>query len=1007
MADEVKMDVRAFQRRARLLLDALKSGHSDFAGADALCFLSGTQDDAPIYSKSLALQTWLLGYEFPDTITAVTQDKFIFVTTVKKGAHLESLRQDKGVPFEVLKRTKDEAFNETLYAKLLDELSSSKAGKKLGVIVKDEVAGKNVDGWKRALKASGKGFEEVDVSAGLAVIFAAKDEDEIRAIRQAAKITSATMKNFFIPQMSSIIDQGKKVSHEKLMQQVEDALLDEVKSKKLRLPPDAVSSLIDWCYPPIIQSGGKYDLRPSAVSNEDNLHEGTIVCSFGARYKSYCSNIGRTFLMNPREEQEVNYKFLLDLQTHLLANVIKEGVSTSEVHSKAIEFIEQKRPDLKSMFVKNCGFLMGIEFRESSFQLAPKTPRQLKANMIINLAIGFQGLENTKASDARGKTYALFLADTVQVTNDAAVVLTEVSKDLGSISYTFGDDEDSVKEKVVEVLPKKRGAVIESKLRDESDRATSEQKRRLHQKQLAKQRHDEGISRFSDGKDGKQQVKKAIFSKFDSYKKESQLPSNISEMRIIIDRKMSTILLPIFGQAVPFHISTIKNLSKSDEQDSVHLRFNFITPGQSTGKKDPQVFEDPNATFVRSLSYRSNDTGRMAEIFRQVNELKKEMQKREAEANEMADLVEQANLMEVKGRRPTRLPDVYVRPGLEGKRFAGDLEIHLNGLRYQSQIKSDQKIDILFSNIKHLFFQPCDGELIVLLHVHLKNPIMIGKKKTKDVQFYREVSDASFDETGNRRRRNNYGDEDELAQEQEERRKRQQLNREFQQFSEKISETSKGKVDVDVPFRDLGFTGVPHRQLVLLQPTTDCLVHLSDMPFVVLTLADVEIAHLERVQFGLKNFDLVFVFKDFTRPVFHFNTIPVEQLENVKEWLDSTINEDPKHFFEEAGGWSFLQPDSDDDDSQRSESGSEFGMSGSDADMSESESEESDYDSDASASDSESSGSGSGDDGSGESSGDDWDELERKAEQDDRKRRVREEGRDEDERRPNAKKGRR
>lgn len=37
--------------------------------------------------------------------------------------------------------------------------------------------------------------------------------------------------------------------------------------------------------------------------------------------------------------------------------------------------------------------------------------------------------------------------------------------------------------------------------------------------------------------------------------------------------------------------------------------------------------------------------------------------------------------------------------------------------------------DILFSNIKHLFFQPCDNELLVIMHVHLKAPIMIGKKK--------------------------------------------------------------------------------------------------------------------------------------------------------------------------------------------------------------------------------------------------------------------------------------
>ena len=40
-------------------------------------------------------------------------------------------------------------------------------------------------------------------------------------------------------------------------------------------------------------------------------------------------------------------------------------------------------------------------------------------------------------------------------------------------------------------------------------------------------------------------------------------------------------------------------------------------------------------------------------------------------------------------------------------------------------------LDLLFSNIKHLFFQPCDGEMLVIIHFHLRSPIMIGKKKAK------------------------------------------------------------------------------------------------------------------------------------------------------------------------------------------------------------------------------------------------------------------------------------
>ena len=50
----------------------------------------------------------------------------------------------------------------------------------------------------------------------------------------------------------------------------------------------------------------------------------------------------------------------------------------------------------------------------------------------------------------------------------------------------------------------------------------------------------------------------------------------------------------------------------------------------------------------------------------------------------MADVIEQDVLVELKGRRPLKLPEVFVRPALDGKRLPGEVEIHQNGIRYQS-----------------------------------------------------------------------------------------------------------------------------------------------------------------------------------------------------------------------------------------------------------------------------------------------------------------------------------
>jgi FACT complex subunit (SPT16/CDC68) len=56
-----------------------------------------------------------------------------------------------------------------------------------------------------------------------------------------------------------------------------------------------------------------------------------------------------------------------------------------------------------------------------------------------------------------------------------------------------------------------------------------------------------------------------------------------------VDRKAQTVILPIHGFAVPFHINTIKNVSKNDEGDFTYLRVNFQTPGQLAGKKEDTV----------------------------------------------------------------------------------------------------------------------------------------------------------------------------------------------------------------------------------------------------------------------------------------------------------------------------------------------------------------------------------------------------------------------------------
>jgi len=374
---------------------------------------------------------------------------------------------------------------------------------------------------------------------------------------------------------------------------------------------------------------------------------------------------------------------------------------------------------------------------------------------------------------------------------------------------------------------------------------------------------------------------------------------------------------------------------------------------------------------------------------------------RETAADLTKNLIHQPELKINTKQKNPRLGDLYIRPNITGRRTAGVLELHVNGCRFITS--KNMHVDILYANVKHAFFQPSDNELIILIHFHLRNAIMIGgKKRVTDVQFYSEVVEASQHlDRGSR----SY-DRDEIEDEQREAEARDRLNKEFQAFirkAEEISAASGTELEFDIPYRELGFYGVHGRSNVLLQPTVHCLVSLVEAPFFVLSLSDVEICNFERVQFGLRNFDMIFVHKDL-KTYSTINNVPMDSLETIKEWLDScnikfyegptnlnwprilaTIREDVDKFYKEDGAWSFLVGDGSDEEDPEDPDDieSDFDPEVYEKSGSEASSDSDDYESEPSESDSDEEEEEEGDE-----SGEDWDELERKAAADDKQRGV-------------------
>jgi nucleosome binding factor SPN SPT16 subunit len=297
----------------------------------------------------------------------------------------------------LLLRNKDDGDAENYDILVKEALDSRVNGMKrsIGVILKERDANLRGGGllapWEAMLTsvAQERDVALVDAAAGISFTMSVKDDSELDLMKKSSVLANKVMKHGFVKKMEEVIDSEEKISHEALASYVEEILEDPSKIS-LKVPKEDVQS----CYFPIIQSGGVYDLRVSAQSTGANLTNDVIVVSIGARYKQYCSNIGRTFFVDPPEKVSAAYNVLLEMQEACLA-VMKPGNQLKDVYQAATTFLEEKKgyEYLVGHLPKNLGFCIGLDFRESTMLLSPKSQVSFKKGMVFCLSLGFQDLE--------------------------------------------------------------------------------------------------------------------------------------------------------------------------------------------------------------------------------------------------------------------------------------------------------------------------------------------------------------------------------------------------------------------------------------------------------------------------------------------------------------------------------------------------------------------------------------------------------------------------------------
>ncbi|KAG0494764.1 hypothetical protein HPP92_005758 [Vanilla planifolia] len=706
-AGAYKIDIGSFSKRLKEFYKHWREHKALLWGAaDAISIMTPPPSEDIRYLKSSALHTWLFGYEFPETIIVFLNKKIHLLCSPKKAALLETIKRSakEAVDAEVVLHVKQKNDDGTI---LMDDISHSILSQSeserpiVGRILREEPEGKLMENWSE--KLTGSNLHLSDITNGFSELFAVKDTSELNCVRKAAYLTSTAMKTFVVPKLEQIIDEEKKVSHSTFMEETEKAIQDPLKLKvKLK------AENVDICYPPIFQSGGKFDLRPSASSNDDDLYYesgSVIICAIGARYGGYCSNIARTFLIDANSKQSKAYEVLLRAQNAAIS-ALKPGKMLSSAYKAAVEVVQNELPELLANLSKTAGTGIGLEFRESGLTLNGRNDHLVIPGMVFNVSLGFQNLQS-ETNNPKTDTFSILLADTVIIASDKPPeVLTLVcSKAVKDVAYSFNED-DAEQHKIQSEPNVSEVVLSKASLRSDKQEISKEELRRQHQAELARQKNEETARRLAGGGSVTGGTRGPVkpLSEMIAYKNVGDIPS-AKEPMIQVDQKNEAVLLPIYGIMVPFHVSTIKTVTGHQDNRTCTVRIIFNVPGTPFTPHDTNSLKHQGAIYIKEITFRSKDPRHGSEVTQLIKTLRRQVTSRESERAERATLVTQEKLQLAGNRmKPIRLQDLWIRPAFpgRGRKLTGTLEAHINGFRYSTS-RPDERVEIMYGNIKHAF----------------------------------------------------------------------------------------------------------------------------------------------------------------------------------------------------------------------------------------------------------------------------------------------------------------
>ena len=480
-----------FWRRLELLHRALVLQKSTlWRGARSLAVEMGAQsEDAAKFNRASALYFHLFGYEVLNSVVLLREGELHVLARAEKGADLDrALGRENPNPQTLILPALDgeepddddddrvvpplqlkvHAWDSAASVQPL-VLAAAAAGPTMGVLRSGGSSSASSSGgallraWDAAVSV--QGLILVDVTRAVGAALALKDDDAIVRTAAAGRVACRALCDGVTRLVEAAFDadRDERATHDALAQQIDALMCDALAPHcaravpKLRDVHDGAAKrcanaaavacanatttrstrLVESCYFPIVTSGGACTTDAGAASDADAINDDVVVVEFGARFASYCTNVARTFFVEPLPSLEKCYGALRGVHAACV-DAMRENAPLSAVAAAAHDYLENNDAAHLAKFLPrhNFGFALGLDFRDDDLVLTRSNSRTFEARMIFNVAIGLHGvpLDAAERRKARGairdlKKVSMLIADTVLVQSAGAppVVLTDFS----------------------------------------------------------------------------------------------------------------------------------------------------------------------------------------------------------------------------------------------------------------------------------------------------------------------------------------------------------------------------------------------------------------------------------------------------------------------------------------------------------------------------------------------------------------------------------------------------